>query len=176
MSFSFSLPTLQAGGSPAQPLELAPEVLSRARLAGHAVSIHTSSIPASGLAVPLRAAGCPPLQGGKEGQSSEKFPSKHGKGRWHPIHTGMPTGFSPASPHSGKLCQRRVTFPEALAPELPMPEIPFGSCLNRMKSSRHGVTYGDFRGGVTVVHSSDKVPAVLCATKSTPQLCVNASI
>lgn len=61
-------------------------------------------------------------------------------------------------------------------PELPMPKTSLGSCLNRMESPRHGVMYGDFRGGVSVGHSLDKEPAVLCVTKSTPQLCANDSI
>lgn len=143
--------------------------------------MHTSSIPASGLAVPLCAADPPacrlPTPAGWEGGPElREVPFETWQGAWHPIHTGMPTGLPPGSPHSGKLRQRSVTFPEALAPELPMPKTSFGSCLNRMKNSRHRVMYGNFGGDASVVHSLDKVPTVLCASKSTPQLCANAGI
>lgn len=79
---------------------------------------------------------------------------------------GCPRGFPQSPLPIRESCDRRVIFQEALASELS--KLPWK--VKRMENSRHGDMYGDFRGCVSVVHSLDKEPAVLCDTKEHTKL------
>lgn len=71
-----------------------------------------------------------PLPRGKEGQSPGVSLQKQVWRRG--VHSGVPTGlFHAAFPRRGKPCRKNLTFPEALASELPKPKTSSGCHLKR---------------------------------------------